>query len=267
MFNKLTGGLSAGFGLLLLVAAGTANATVFFDQNVTNEVIFGSGNDNGSFTVDRQNGIELGLRAKLRFDESNQPQNIFNSNGDGNYSFPAGTPPTGFGFAPDSPTTPVWNFEWSINSNTDGTGGSLSSFLYSIQIDFDPGAGTNFLSFDPINDDPSPDHAIGDNSTPNGDGSEASDATEYAALIAANNLAQNSWNMEFFNDGPFDIFDPEVPGIYTIALTAFDLQGLALASVSIDVLVTSVPEPSTLALLLLGLAGLLGFARRPRKVL
>src|SRR3546814_4080660 len=110
-FCRLT---SAWLGLLLLAMAGFANTTVWFDQNVTKEVIFGSGNANGSFTVDRQNGIELGLRAKLRFDETNQPQNTFNSNGDGTYSFPAGTPPTGFGFDPNSPTTPVWNFEWSI---------------------------------------------------------------------------------------------------------------------------------------------------------
>ena len=67
-----------------------------FDQNVTPDVIFGSGNTNGSFTVDRQGSIELGLRAKLRFDSNNQPQNVFNSNGDGSYSFVAGPAPSGF---------------------------------------------------------------------------------------------------------------------------------------------------------------------------
>jgi hypothetical protein len=260
MLNKL---IAAGFGLLLLATTGSANATVFFDQDVTNEVIFGSGNANGSFTVDRQNGLELGLRAKLRFDENNLPQNVFNSNGDGTYSFPTGTPWPAGGFGP---ATPVWNFEWSINSNADGSGGVLSSFLYSIQIDFDPGAGTNFLTFDPINA-PFFDHSIGDNSTPNGGGTEAADAAGYAALIASNNLAQNSWNIEFFNIGAFDIFDPTVPGIYTIALTAFDVQGLALASVSIDIIVAAVPEPPALALMLLGVVSLLGLAWRQRKAL
>ena len=39
-----------------------------FDANVTSDVIFGSGNVNGGFTVDQSNGVEIGLRGKLRYD-------------------------------------------------------------------------------------------------------------------------------------------------------------------------------------------------------
>jgi hypothetical protein len=247
--------LSLGAGLFSLAIAGAAQAEPIFDQNVTNEVIFGSGNANGGFTVIREQGVELGLRAKLRFDENDAPQNTFNSNGDGTYSFSAGTPTNGFSFAPAA-STPVWSFEWSINTDYLGTSGNVLSDLgFTISIDFDPGAGTNFLEFDPINQ-VFADHSIGTNATGNGLGTEASDAVGYQALIAGNNLAQNSWNLVFFDDNPlFSLFDPNVPGIYTIQLSAV-LNDALLEAVSINVIVTAVPEPATLALMLLGLCGI-----------
>ena len=52
------------------------------------KMLYGSG-INGAFTVGRGNGVELGLRAQLRFDENNHARNIFNSNNDGTYRFPA----------------------------------------------------------------------------------------------------------------------------------------------------------------------------------
>ena len=73
---------------------GTALADIEFDQDVTPDVIFGSGNLNGAFTTDRNDGVEIGLRGKLRFDGAGQPQNIFNSNGDGTYTFQAIVAPT-----------------------------------------------------------------------------------------------------------------------------------------------------------------------------
>jgi len=71
-------------GALSVSAAGAAT---LFDQNVTPDVIFGSGNANGAFTVDRAEGVELGMRGKLRYNLGGVPENTFNSNGDGSYSF------------------------------------------------------------------------------------------------------------------------------------------------------------------------------------
>lgn len=265
--------IPAAIGLLSFAMASSAQATLTFDDDVTPDIIFGSGNANGAFTVERDAGVELGLRAKLRFDEANQPQNVFNSNGDGTYTFPAGTPPIGFGFDPSSPaTTPIWSFEWSVNSNWDGSGGVLRdvsdgvllSPFYILSIDFDPGPGTNFLKISLLNTFPEvPDHAIGDNSTPNGGGTVAASEADFLSLIDANNVMQNSWNMEFFNGSPpYDSFDPNLPGVYTIVLEAFAGSEGLVSSVSIDVLVTSVPEPATFGLMLLGLAGLGGLLWR-----
>ncbi len=266
-----------GFGL-----APSASA-VMFNTDVTPDAIFGSGNANGGYTVEQNAGVELGLRAKVRFDASNQPQNIFNFQGNvgdvGIYKFSNGAPGgRGFGFAADSPSTASWNFEWSINTNFDGSSGLvLGDLTYRIGIDFDAGAGTNFLTFDPINGiEPIAgtvcwDHSMGTNATGNGAGTEvagcrdgnpaiaAAAAANYAGQISALNVAQNSWNMEFFDDagGGFPFVGGQA-GIYDIYLAAFDGNGNEIARSTIQV---HVPEPLTAALL--G-AGLLGLVRRRR---
>ena len=215
-----------GFGL-----AQPAAALVEYDQNVTPNVIFGSGNANGSFTRDRRNGIEIGLRGKLRFNSSGLPENSYHSNGDGTYSFNNIVGPT------KTTPTPEWSFEWSVNTDYLGTASTkLKDLMYELGLDGDPGLTTDFQAFDPINV-PYADHSIGDNNTANGAGAEAADSTSYATLLANNNVAQNSWRYDFFISGALLEFDPTQVGTYAIYLLAKDSQGDVLARSEIQILV------------------------------
>ncbi len=256
MNKKLLVGLPT--GLFMLGMGGIANAAIIFDQNVTSNVIFGSGNDNGAFTVDRNNGIELGLRGKLRHDAGGSAANIFNSNGDGTYSFNAGVAPT------QSSPVAEWSFEWSINSNFDGSGSDLNAFSYALGVDQDPSAATNFNISDPINVAQA-DHAIGTNLTLAGAGTSANDPTAYASLIGNNNLAQNSWKAHWF----IDTLDPTLDGAYDFYLTAFNGQGNVLAHTQMQIIVGTgavpAPEPATMLLFGAGFAGLIGSRVRRKK--
>ena len=251
----------------------TPASAALYDQSVVPGVIFGSGNANGEFTVDRHNDVELGLRGKLRFGTNNLPQNTFNSNGDGTYSFSAGTPdllgPNLPGWA--SPTTPIWSFEWSINTNYDNLGSFvLGDLTYEMGLDFDPTAGTMFQTFDPINilAPGYGDHSIGDNSTDETTDHVAGNSTDYGNLLTTYIVAQNSWTYEFYNEFfPFNGFDPNQDGTYTIYLAAFDGAN-ELARTSIDIIVgtgtpSEVPIPGAALLFASGL-GALGFAGRKK---
>lgn len=212
-----------------------------FAAPVTPDIIFGSGNDNGSFTVttfDAGGEIELGLRAKLRYNDAGQPENIFNWDGVDTYSFAptAGTPAN----------RSVFNFEWSVN--TEDTGNTIASLIGSgaraqIDFDIDPSASTNFVSYDPF----SLDAYYGTNATLNGGGTYDTDTP-----IAGATVAQNSVNYGFLPGAPLG------SGIYDVRLSAFDSNGAQVGSTAITV--NTVPAPSILALMVLGLAGL-GFGR------
>jgi hypothetical protein len=222
------------------ILATSSFASIEYDQSVAPEVIFGTGNLNGGFARDQGNGLELGLRAKVRFPT---PLNQFNSDGLGTYVHLAGND-TG---------RPLWSFEWTINTSWDGTKNLrfLRDVRYELRIDSDPSASTNFLVFDPINS-PNPvtgywDHAIGDQFTGNGGGMVAGDQATYNGLIASKHVAQNSWRMDFF---PF-AFNPSAAGIYTFELAGFtkgstDPTPIAATSMVVVVENIGVPEPMSL---------------------
>ncbi|MBE7636220.1 hypothetical protein GUA87_05150 [Sneathiella sp. P13V-1] len=244
------------FGAVLLLTGITSYAGA---ANVTPGVIFGSGNANGDFTVDRQNGIEIGLRAKQRYPAAN----VFNYDGVDTYTFEAGRAadtPSGAG---QNPSRPLWNFEWSINTDFDGTSGrKLNDVNYLLLASFTPTGGINqgTFAFDPINTAYA-DHALGTNLTTSATKIIAGSGSEYATLISQNNVAQNSWSMHWFDA----LFDPTATGIYTLRLLANDVNGI-LADTSINIAVTAVPLPAALPLYAAGVAilGFFGWRRRQK---
>lgn len=247
-------GIVAACGLASVAIAGAPPVTAF-DQNVTPGVIFGSGNANGSYTTATAGDIEVGLRGKLRYNAMGLPENTFNSNGDGTYNFnPGGS----------HPTRPEWNFEWSINVNAGGTGlGHLDGYTYLLGLDADPSAGTNYLTFDPINSiNPNNgqvwwDHSMGNNSTTAATDVIAGSAAAYATNLGQYNVAQNSWNYGFFPVGPLAGFDRNTPGQYSIFLAVYEGSSeIARSSIVINV----VPAPGAMALV--GLGGLVATRRR-----
>ena len=231
--------------------------------NLTSNVIYGSGNDNGSFTGSTQNGVELALRAHLRYDTTGQAQNTFGYDGHHTYTFNAAE-----GNAPSNRS--IFNFDWSINTDTADTSGTpsstISDFTYLLQVDTDPTAGVSYISGDPYTfayyPNPSsvvPDAAFGYNSTPNGSGVSASSQSEFTSYESTYNVSQQSWNMGFGF-----LSDPQQAGTYTITLSALQ-NGKTVNSTSIDVKVVSpVPLPAGLPLILSALGGL-ALLRRKRR--
>jgi hypothetical protein len=242
----------------LCIAGSSAFASINYNTNVTNSVIWGTGgNSNGGFTVVQDNGIELGIRGKTRYPAPNDsPAGIMNQ-GNGTYgSFPTGN------FGPGG-VRGSWNFTWSVNSDFANGTTPLDTYNYVIDIDFEPNQGTNFLSFDLLGNPLHFDHGFGNNTTPNDTGTKATSLANAQTLATTNNLMQNSWNLAFFA-GPL-AFDPTADATYTIRLSALSDTGLRLATNSIDVIVgaggAAIPEPMTL-LTWCGLIGCAIFATR-----
>lgn len=241
-----------------VIALGTATA---LGGDVNPGVIFGSGNANGSFTLGSGSGVEIGLRAKTRYNSSGVPENTFNWDGGSTYTFdPAdGNPPA---------NRAMWNFEFSINTDVnDSSGNDLNDFVYELalfKVNADGSDLADALVFDPINTLYA-DHSIGDNLTTAATDSIAGDPTAYATLISHNNVAQNSWNYGFFNGsgtGALEGIDPSLAGTYIIRLTALDGSDI-VASSEITVNVVPVPPAALAGLGLLGgLVGVRAIRRR-----
>lgn len=248
-------------------AATQAGAAITYNDSVTNNVIMGTGIANGGFTIDtnttgsRAQAVEVGLRARVRYDlASDQPTNDFNSNGDGTYSHAAGSPAA-------APTRARWNFDWSANSdinNDTATGQKLSAFTWRLGMDTDASATAVYAVIDLLS---LPfDHSFGNNGTAQSAGAEGNSF----ALATTNNLMQNSWNLDFFDNGVLfpGVFNPAANGEYSFFLEASNQAGAVLARTDITVIVgdgaAQIPEPGSLALVGLGLLGAFAARRRMR---
>lgn len=245
--------LAASTAIALLISNPATAATVNGTGNVTSDVIFGSGNANGSFTGVRVETIELALRAKLRYDLSGQPQNTFNYDGKKTYTFNSA-----MSNAPANRS--IFNFEWAINVDRANHSNALSLLTYLIDVDLDPTVKIgNVVSYDPLGLGGTG-YYLGTSATPNGGGIDAVTAYFQGINVGNRNVAQQSVNMGFA-----PISTPVGSGQYTIGLTAF-YEGRKYAATSINVIVDApapIPLPAGLSLLA-GAVGLLAFVKRRR---
>jgi len=134
VLTRVALGLVLAATLAVMLAAPSQVAALTFDQNVTPDVIFGSGNPNGNFTVDQNNGIELGLRAKIPF------VGTTNSNGDGTYTYSFAEQNTAIATPAGQPQ---WNFDWTVNVDFASTSPlyTIDAHRYLLQIDYVPARG------------------------------------------------------------------------------------------------------------------------------
>lgn len=233
---KALGG-AAVFAAAMVGFAATASATPTFDTfgPLPQATFGGMGIPNDAVAQSSFEGTGiLALSATERF--SNPP---VGDNGAGTYSaepgFNDGTPGSTSGLLGS-----LWNFNFYIEAPT---GQVLEDFIFTLRYDFDPGLNT-------------PESELG----------------TIDLVFLPGTVAQTSQNNLFgflATPGPgitppsFGPFDPDVPGQYSYILTASVLDGTELGRVAIDVNV-GLPEPATLALFGLGLAGL-AFVRRRRQ--
>jgi hypothetical protein len=228
MTSKAVGSV-LGMGIIALtMIAPAAKATLAFDANLAAPgVYYGTGNPNGGFTVDTENGIEIGLRAKLHQINGS----VVDSPTD-DYMVPTG-------FSSGSLDHSSWNYDFSISLSPAGisSGLTLNDITASLMIT-DIGTGQT-LTFNPL--------AIGDDAHSGNTGAQNSENPLFGGLGAGLLAAM-------YNVNAVDTYR------FVLTVTA---GGNLIASDTILV-DTVAPEASTIGLTALG--GLALFCLRRRFV-
>lgn len=233
----LTVAAVAAVGITSPLAAQSACTTTF--GAFPSATFGGSGipNDPVMITECSQLGITLVLGASQRY---NNP--ALTDDGNGTYTALAGIDQN-----PPSPADPYarWNFNWFIG------GASIDEYNYRLHYDFDPAPNNGGLGY-----------------------------VRTVGSFLLPNPSQGSWNlgMDFLDtnlpfvidDPTYPSFDPNAVGTYRFRLVAYERDGffgardgdaVARAVITVN---TTVPEPSTMATLAIGLLALGGAARRRR---
>jgi hypothetical protein len=222
MKNKTVVGALA---VAILAMPVTASAAVVDNANLASPgVYFGSGNPNGAFTVNTESGVELGLRGKI------------------SGIFPQITPTGNTYFIPLGDT---FNFDYSVNPNFGGVGGtsnvSLTGVTASILV---TNLGNGRVgTFDPSSTSP----LLGNATNPGAPGGY-----------------QNSEKISFgfLNQ----LYNPNLNDTFDIVMTLTNVPG-SDGPINDEIFVqvgSGVPEPSTWAMMILGFAGI-GFMACRRK--
>lgn len=221
--------------------ASVASASPAYNANLVDPGFYaGSGNPNSGFTVNTQNGVEIGLGVHYRFGASVAPSpttgNVYIVKDGGQPCY--------------STTCALWNFDFSVNLQANGANPTLHlSDITSLMTITNVGTGDTF-SLDPL-------HAFSDNYGWNGGPSDNTALTN----LSSDWGFQNSENLGFFFPG----FDPYAAGTYKIELSVAE-GATSLGSVSETI--EAVPSPGTLSLFAagLGVLGMLGWRRKRKAV-
>jgi len=217
---------------------------------ISPDIIFGSGNTNGGFTVITNGDLELGIRAKRRYSPNDQIGVGIVQDAAGNYLFDSSTAtaviPSNMSF---------WSFDWSINSDVADGSDALNTYSYLISYDTDPSAAVSLQTYDPLSA-LSTGYYLGNNASGNGGATFETGGDEDFSTV---NVAQNSVNMGFLMGGPLG------SGQFQVSLSAFQ-NGLEVASTSINVFVDTTPTaasaPATALLFSVALGGIVLYRRK-----